>query len=512
MSKPPEYCSDNHSDGEPQGGADESCDGDGAEKAAEKAATLPIPMNSIERFHWFDDEPQYPNAVFARIVFDGEIDEATARLAWKLAKEPHAFVGMNPVSEIGWAGSQWKWNPDRDVARFEYARNQVGDWPLQVTRETGETVRLGCFLGINAFDADSGNVHSEVWFYAHHSLADGIGCLKAINDWLMIYDNLQNDREPNKGVHRVDQSLLAHRSRLGLLSWNYLRYLPHQTIALFGAAKFLFRKTAVLKTGKSNLDGDVSKDGDAMDESPFPSLIGRWLEETDTQRVYDVAKQTARDTGGSVSANSVLLGQWFHCLAQWREGLDDSSRSQDWLRVILPMSVRTARDKRLPMANRTAIVQIDRQAPQQGQMSKFYRLLHREIDIIRSWQLEKMFLIFIRLFGVSNRILKSMASNPTSRGISVFTDLGRPFRSVLKRLKRNENVAKNRTPSKQTSLSLKPIDFDLMGPIRRGTPLNVSVSRFEKRLKITLHFDRTVLSQAEATKILDSYIDGLKSL
>jgi len=42
----------------------------------------------------------------------------------------------------------------------------------------------------------------------------------------------------------------------------------------------------------------------------------------------------------------------------------------------------------------------------------------------------------------------------------------------------------------------RPIDFDLAGPIRSGTPLNISFARLDRRLKISLHYDSRVILAA----------------
>lgn len=467
-------------------------------------------MNSIERFHLFDDEPEYPNQIFGRLSFSEEIDEAHARQAWNLAIAPHPFSQL----EAAKTSQGWQWKPASpkseheaaSASHFEFVRVERDQaWCV---REALKNASTNAYLGVRVFgppkvdatsDLDQGETTSgsEVWFCVHHAVADGIACLKVVNDWLMIYNNLRMGLASLKGTHPVDPELMNRRGHLGLMRWSYLKFLPLQTIALFGAAKFIFRKTA-----------SIDKPPVIPNQSPFPAIVGHWLDESTTDKIYRLAQSH------QLSTNAILLGQWFRCLEVWRQdelkGTQEGGQGQrvqdnDWIRVILPMSIRTHADRRMPVANRTAIVQIDRRGSKtEDSIGQFHQMLNREIGIIRGWKLEKMFLIFIRLFSMSNALLKRVASNPTSRGLSVFTDLGRPFAFSIRRL--------NRIKESGEGSPIIPVDFDLAGPIRRGTPLNVSLSRYQGRLKISLHYDASCFTRLEASDILKEYVNGLMGL
>ncbi|MEL7497168.1 MAG: hypothetical protein AAFN77_06120 [Planctomycetota bacterium] len=458
---------------------------------------FPLAMSSIERFHWFDDEPDYPNVVYARIEFDVRINIEVAKKAWEIATAPHPFANIEARHKQGSIRSVWQWHSpgvNKPLDEWEHSKFVVlsseatRNWSIQDLQCQS---RSGCYVGLHVADP-SEPARSEIRFVTHHAIADGLACLKGINDWLVIYNNLISQREPREGIRSVDPQLIRQRNQLGLLRWSYLKHLPFQAIALFGAAKFIFRRTASLKP---NREADVkSKDRhEQPDTTTYPQIVSTWIDEPTTSRVYGLAQQL------DINANAVLLGLWFETLGHFRksktsdQGHDSDRAFKDWIRVILPMSIRSHADRRLPVTNRTAIVQIDRQPPNAEEREHFFRMLFREINIIRGYQLEKMFLIMIRLFSWSDRLLKKMAQNSNSRGLSVFTDLGRPFLFAHKRLSRQKKKCE----------SIIPVDFELVGPIRRGTPLNLSVSRFQGKLKLVLHYDRHVVSANDATELLE---------
>ncbi len=56
------------------------------------------------------------------------------------------------------------------------------------------------------------------------------------------------------------------------------------------------------------------------------------------------------------------------------------------------------------------------------------------------------------------------------------------------------------------------LEFDFMGPIRHGTPFNFSVARFRKSLRITLHYDASVVDSGEAEELLRIYVRHLTEI
>jgi hypothetical protein len=184
---------------------------------------------------------------------------------------------------------------------------------------------------------------------------------------------------------------------------------------------------------------------------------------------------------------------------------DESAKDKRAFRIILPMNIRKPEDRDLPSCNRTALVQIDRTyAIGVADSDRFCQLIDREIKIIRGWQLEKIFLISIRLLSVSGSWLKSVANSPKSRGAAVFTHLGQPLKKASihsRRLQEKNGVAA------ADLLQLESADF--AGPVRSGTPANISISRVGQELRLSLHYDANALSAEQAAQLLDFYREEL---
>lgn len=491
---------------------------------ADLSAIFPMRMTSIEKLHWFENDPDRPNNIFFRIRVVGRIDQQTARRAWAIAVGRQPFADVKPEKikrqwhwTLGprkhhsdaesfekWNGTRFEWTElDRPPAPWRFSDHPVG-------QETGS------FLGVTVWpekragggaenqgpastEAPESAFVSEVWVYVHHAIGDGVGGAMVVVDWMEAYGNLMNDRPPEAGLHRLDATLLKHRNRIGLLSWRYLKHLPKQPIALFGAIKFIFRKTSELLPAANRAgecDGTsnepTTETGSSNSPREYPAIIGKTLD----RAIVESLDRHIESHG--VMANSVLLGQLYLAIAQWRkeQGIDSEN---EWMRIILPMSIRNVSDRRIPCTNRATIVQIDRCARDMADLSRFYYMLDREIKIIRGWQLDKIFLMVVRAISMFEPLLKRSARSPKSRGMAVFTNLGDPFRKIER--------GNSRRP--KTEISIRPAEFDLAGPIRTGTPVNISVARYQNTIRVSLHYDVKILSADQAERLLEIYVDRL---
>jgi len=467
---------------------------------------FPMRMTSIEKFHWLDDTEAYPNVLFTRIRFHQRIDPDLARKAWQLTIQRQPFSDVEPRSIHG----RWHWvqgprggsassDPSESFEDWHGTRFDWHEIPKPPTHWSYSEHRpkspTGSYLGVFVWpntgyeDSDSPSqpakdgFTSEVWLYVHHAIGDGAAAVLVVNEWQMVYANLLAGRAANTGLHRFDTKLLGNRSSLGLLSWRYLKHLWKQPVALFGATKFAFRKTVEL----------IPKSHQASNKDRLhPSIIGHWLKQETVDRLTQQAKSH------DVMLNSLLIGKLYLALIRWRTK-QGFHAAKDWLRIILPISIRNVSDRRLPAANRATIVQLDRREKEMENLSGFYQGINREIMVIRGWQLDKIFLIAIRIMAMFEPILKRSAQDERSRGTAVFTNLGEPLRKSHRK--------GSREPAGENQLSLA--EFDCVGPIRKGTAANFAVSKYGKSMRVSLHFDSKLLSNEEARKLLDSYVEQL---
>ena len=469
---------------------------------SDKLATSPSErsqrMTSMEKFHWLDQNPEFPNYVFATLRFDIRIDPKVAQQSLAVALSRQPLAAMQP--EL--VGGRWCWKPIQDTKfdseRFFCTRTAGNAAEENQSNAAGnkflaERPYASYFLTVtNSAESDSsGTTASEIRFHSHHAASDGVASIGLINDWLVIYNNLVAGEPAEAGLVELDDSSFHRRGVLGLWSWSYLKGLPQQTIALFGAAKFIFRKTKTIAPQTLPIENPTT----------YPAIKGVWID----AKTLQADRRRASDN--QVGFTAWCMARCFVAIERWNknrqtESKDSQSQSTSVWRILLPFSTRSAGDRASIAANRTAVIQIDRQVPACGtQTIPFCQSIDHEINVIRRWQLEKMFLIAIRLASVSNTWLSKIANNPVSRGAAIFTHLGRPYKRAMIHVNRLSKSAAS------PMLLARPVDFDLAGPIRTGTPINISFARFDHRLKISLHYDSQTISPAEADRLLATIVE-----
>ena len=490
----------------------------------EKKLSFQDRLNSIEKYHFFDSDSRFPNLIHCRLLVETRIDEALARQAWDIAGGRQPLFGCHVESRHGrlcWkkqppvAGcaslvSESSGNHPIDPVSLQVGGSICFDdlWtapgPLSNFRERLDaTNQLGPFLLVRRWsvpaDANGENVayFSEIWFTTHHALCDGVGAVSFINDWWQVYDNLVTGVKPTRGLMTLRQDKFLQRNQLGLMRWKFFRQLPFQAVGIFGATKFLFRKSATFRLSPVQTNYSKFNPSDLKLDKPLPetpAIVSGWID-------IKTLEQLVRDTTNhQTSLNARLLGDLFNAIQRWRLRFDRAASPQDWIRVILPMNIREFADRRLPSINRTSIVQIDRRNMSELADPALFRSIDREINLIRKWQLDRMFLIVIRGLSVVQPLVRRAAQNKKPRGIAVFTNLGQPFRQ------RERSIA-----GAPSSKKLTPIEIDFLGPLRYGTPLNIAVARYQDRLRVTIHYDAAILTQLEASDLLQEYLAALRA-
>lgn len=482
----------------------------------------------MEKFHLASDSPSFPNTIFGRIRFEGQLDESLARTTIHHLLNRHLLMGKT----VARSGSRLHWvfqtdgsgetadgpdgesvdRPEDQPKSRDTAIDRVLTWQRDVDFSSPNQIQLQ-----NQSQNHSPNRHHQgapprididhhhglhIWVLVganqttilsalHHAAGDGAGGVQFLSDFCQIYDNLYAGRDWESSLRKLKPAQLLGRGRLGLLSWDYLRHLWKQPIALLGMLKFFGRRFLVFQPHKLTRQPSVN----------LPGIVGRWIDQDTASLIQSFADRK------NVRVNSVVMAAVFKATQDWLQqslilpgdeagGNKDTAQQRSnrkWIRMLLPISYRSKSDLRLPMTNKATLVQIDRNADQMKNGESFLYYLNREIDIVVGWQFDKIFLMAVNLMARFPKWLNRAASDPKANGTIVFTNLGEPFR--IKDARRGGWMG-----------PLRWRDFDLVGPVRSEMPVNFTLQRHREdrryRYRLSLHFDRRVISEDQANQFL----------
>ena len=432
---------------------------------------FPMPLSSMEKFHLYDSSYEFPNEIYGRLRFDGSLDKNAAIEAVHRTLDRQLILNLKIRNDSG----KLNWIIDRNSEPpilFQDIEDTTipsidceNDYPWRVIFRTGKN-------------------QTEIWFQAAHALFDGLGAIQLITNWSNYYHQRLVPESKIKRLHRLDYKLLRKRNSLGLTKASYLKNLWKQPIALFGATKFLGRTPAQ----PFRAIKDIS-----WDNSSQPAVIGVWVDTPTSEALREKSQELG------VRLNSVFVGQLMKTLE--KAASENPNRISKWLRIMHPMSIRTIADRKMPACNRTTVVQIDRQAADFDDKS-FFRHLDREIAVIHGWELGKLFLLAIKVLSIFPSFLRRNAQSQKCRGSAVYANLGEP-------------LGRLGFPVVDESLkvgNLELNDFDLVGPIRSGTPVNFSIQKHLQRYRLSLHYDRRSLTDGQAVQLLEQFQSSLLSI
>ena len=464
-------------------------------------------MTSIEAFHLHSSSEQWPNCIISRNRFTGSLDIADAKRAWLHCIGRHKYSSWK-VDSRGWPA--WDVNADQqrlgDVAEATFhdvVVDRLGENELELDlpglNERGiPQVVAASEEGFGLWCVRSETDENVILIFAvDHALTDGVAGMGFVRQWMTAYHNLRTNADIDRGLTKLDWQRWKSRSKLGLLKWSFLKFLPCQAIGLFGATKFIFRKFSTIEPKKQPHTDDMA----------YPGIVGQTLSNRTVGTLSDRADRLG------VSTNSLLMTILFRALKRIQSLIESEDHNRctwqerNWIRLVVPIGIRSIADRKLPLTNKTSLVQIERTFDQVANADGAAQSLDREVRIIMGFKLDIVFLIAIRLASIIPGFLRWVAANQKSRGTAVFTNLGEPFR-------------KTRACNFRDVGELKLVDYDVCGPLRSGTPLNFAWSTFrqfdgeESKLhgRVSLHYDRKVMAEELAQSILDAFVKELEDV
>ncbi len=436
-----------------------------------------LPITSIEQFHLNDDSTDLPNVICCDIEVSGAVDIELANAALQ------QVLGRHPLVYARQQGKHWVLDPKlKEQCQFEVLNeldtDQNGVCRKRVAQPNGALFRPVMVCGQQT---------TQLCFRVHHSICDGLGGLQFVIDWLSTYHRL-HDGSKKPRSRKTNAAMLAQRNHLRLLTRQFIGKLWLQPIAIFGASKFMFR--SVVPVGQSS----PLPQGDSTEQTGGDFQV---LQADLDEAEFAVLKQ--RSSQANVNTNELILRAVFLAIHQVRKQMG-LHRKNEWLRLIVPINIRDFADRRLPAANRATLVQIDRNDRDFADPEKLIAGLNRELGVIKRCNLEKTFLLILRIFSAFPGAIARSAKRDICRATSVVTNLGAPF----------ERVKLARVDGKLQAGNLILEGVRLIVPLRPKTAVGFAVLRYAGRQVLCLHFDPRQIDQEMAQKIMDLVLQDLR--
>jgi hypothetical protein len=436
--------------------------------------SLSLPLTTMEEFFFWEDRPAYPCSCFARLRFSGCLDRAAFQAAVRTVVSRHplfaAKIEADRRGRLRWAGVE---DPQ---PRIEWESAPTGGPIPRGTRlDLRQEIGLRCFVRTN-------ETHSDVTLQFHHACSDGAGFTLFMRELLVAYALVYGNAPRRAYLADLDLGLLAGRGRFGLTFGKLLRMMPQQMVGLAGARQFLMRKPAPIVPHRA-----APSDGPLPEQ--YPAMVHCAFDRETTAKLRMAAVRQG------VTYNDLLARDLFLAISEWRvrQKIDDDG---GWLRMMIPVNVRSGDDRLMPAANIVSNVFLDRRKPDFADPERLLRGIHEEMDLIKRLRLGFTFIfgtaLCRRFFGGLEKQVRADKCAVSC----VFTNVGTMLAHVPLQRRDDLIVAGNVTLD----------GLDIVVPFQPYSCVTVAVAVYAHRLGITMHYDPRPITAEQAGELMETFV------
>ncbi len=440
-----------------------------------------------------DDRPAYPMNFFCRLRWSGRIDRPAFETALRatLARHPllSAIVQRAGRRRLLWVAAE-------NGLPLEWLTESSLHSPLPRTGNgQGAPADGAAFPHAPAIDLFrrpglrisivERSAASDVLLQFHHACCDGVGALRFAADLFASYA-AATGADVRPALRTVAVGRLRHRNAFGLRWPALLRIVPRQLGGFLRLGRSFFRRCMPLLPHRPDPDA-------AAPAADHPTAMTYELDATETAGLHRAAEQLG------VTVNELLVRDLFWTLAAWRTRRQPH-QPRGWLRLSLPLSLRTISDRWLPAANVAGVVFVERRLSHCTNRRQLLLGIHRELQQAKRRCLGMTpVLLMMACRFLTGRML-GMNSAARCRATTVLTDMGSQLKTVdLPR--RGERIAAG-------DMLLEGLD--ILGPLRPGTCASFATCQYAGRLFVTLHYDSRAVAISQAEDLLGAFMRSIR--
>ena len=423
----------------------------------------PLPLTAFEEYMLADDRPQWPMTFFLRLELRGPFDPDALHAALQAALERHPLLASS-LGDGHRGRPQWvaapRASPSIDCGDARSELDSPADRRIDLRRQTGLRVSV-CTTSADQW---------TLWLQFHHACCDGLGAVQFVKDLLGFY------RAHGRGAgigdvsgHTRGRAIAPPRSARADAA-AAIAAVAAGIVGALGAIEFFSHRPPSLSP--ANVQDGSTEDSAA----PFPRWIKHRFTAEQTARLQEAAR------ANRVTFNDLLLASLFLATDQWFAAHRPDARRQ-FLRVMVPMNLRTAADRAMPAANLVSMVNLDRRPSRYASRQKLLKSLSLEMAVIKRCRLGITLHHAVRIARFLGRLPRLV---PKDRCLStcVLSNLGEP--RLIEPANASAALGDHR-------LEIAALDF--LPPIRPLTSAAFGITTVDGSMTIDLHYDGSLSAE-----------------
>lgn len=454
-----------------------------AKQADESESLFPLPLSDFEFYMFVDNRPSYP-MVFTMIVhLSGSLDRTHFTAAVNSALSCHPLLNCR-VQKL--SGRGWCWVADLGASPMIDCLERASDFASE--DQPISFIDLRHESGLRIFVTASTS-RAQVVFQFHHSCCDGAGAVEFLGEVFARYGLAtvtKNEEAPTIGTAKRLQ--LLRRDQYSTTRSEGSR--PSRSLwRTIGKARRLLlrRPTPILARQPAHESIPHSVGGSRMITQVLPKEV--------TRQLRNVAQSL------SASVNDVCVMEMLRLIQSWNRAVGDASPNR-WIRLVVPVSLRTLDHDRMPAANLVSCAFVTRTFAECDDAATLLQSIRKQTGEMLHQQegfvLLKCLHFLRRIPGLLSLVLRTKSCFG-SVILAYVGDVRRLFSGRFP-LHHGKWVAGNVTIER----------IEGVAPVRPNTRAAISIGTYAGEMILNLRTDRAALSQEDAADFLAQFAARLE--
>jgi NRPS condensation-like uncharacterized protein len=455
------------------------------EPSDEPGSLFPLPLSDFEYYMLADDRPSHP-MVFTLIAhLSGTLARTHLTAAVNTALSSHPLLNCR-IQKL--PGRGWCWvTVSSEAPRIDWVQR---DAETMLENPPISHIDLRHESGLRIFVATAPD-RAQVVFHIHHSCCDGAGAIEFLGEVFARYGLAtlaENEDAPTVGTIKV--SLLARRGDFSITQAEGTR--PRRSLSriLGKAGRLILRRPIPILARQPVIQRHPSSVGNS-------SMITQVLPKEITRRLREVAQQL------SASVNDLCILEMLRLIRTWNRAAGDAS-SNRWIRLVIPVSLRTADHDHVPAANLVSYAFVTRTSAECDDPATLLQSIRKQTGEMLHQQEGLVFLKCVRFLRRIPGLLSLLLQTKSCFGSIVLAYVGDVRRLFSGRLPQRHGkwVAGNITIER----------IDGVAPLRPNTRAAMSIGTYAGEMIVNLRTDRAALSHQDAADFLAEFAARLTQL
>jgi NRPS condensation-like uncharacterized protein len=456
---------------------------------------FPLPLSDFEYYMLVDDRPSHPMVFVMAAHLEGAFQQTALTQALHELVECHPFLNCR-VANV--PGRGWCWVPMADTSSPVSAGSTTHlEW-----LDGDEDAVAGFVPQVRALDLTSETglqvvvraspTMARLFLYIHHVCCDGIGGIQLLGELLARYGQktaAPGERQPVFDDPRTE--LLLERENYDVGDATVQRHRKSLRKTAGKISRLLLRKPVLLAPSA------VAVPSSNAETAASPAILEAVMSKTLHRSLRAAA------TGYGVSLNDFLIGQFLRHIRRWNS-TRTPGRDRSWIRLSVPVSMRTRMHEQMPVANVVSYAFVTRRQQECDDMQALLQSIHRQTSDV----------VFNREGIVCLKIFKALRKFP--RGMKMFLGLKSCLSTaVLANIGDIRRRFSGRFPlSNGRWVAGNVLVKHLTGvaPVRPNTRAAVSIGEYAGDLSISLRTDATVINATDSHLFLREFLAGLEQV